>query len=247
MRRTLVFPLLGVAVVFAFAMPAVAQSSSSSSSSSSYGTPPPSGGPEASVGTAEPTDTNPGDTVTFDTGDALGDCTSADVFFVRGLQDASGDQIRNDAPVTNGSLSVQFQVPTVPAGIYFVYATCTDSSGQVLQSLGVVVVFTAESPPGAGPAAMAASPPAPSASIGTVPTPDAIAALQTTPATEQTLLADASASGGSLTFIGGQLAVSHRPSDSPGAGAAIPVASVGLAAVAVLGLVLLRRRHHRAA
>ena len=247
MRRTFAFPLVVVAVVFAFALPAVAQTTTSSS----YGTPPPSGEPQASVGSASPTDVNPGDPVTFDTGDALGDCTTADVVFVRGLQDASGDQIRSDAPVTNGSLTVTFNVPSVPAGIYFVYATCTDSSGHVLQSLGVVVVFTSESPPGAGPARVQAASTgggsdqaAPSA---TVPTPAAIAALQTTPTNEQALMAAASTPGATIAFVNGQLAASHRASDQSSTMTVVPALSIVLAALALFGLVMFayRRRAGR--
>lgn len=260
MRRTLASVLFAVSVLLALAVPAVAQTyggggggggGGGTTTTTASTTTTTDQQPQAEVGSAEPTDVNPGDTVTFNTGDSLGDCTSADVFFVRALQDAPADQLQNNAPVTNGSLSTQFQVPAVPAGIYMVYASCTDSSGDVLQSLGVVVVFTDASPAGAGPASASpasadpgASATGGSASSDAVAPPGPIAAIQTTPATEQALLSEAKAAGESVTVIDGQLAVS-RPKPSEAATATAPAVAAAIAgALALLGLVVVRRRRH---
>ncbi|HJQ44452.1 MAG TPA: hypothetical protein VJ831_15290, partial [Jatrophihabitantaceae bacterium] len=248
MRRAFAFSLLGVGLLFALAAPVRADNYGTTTTSSTTSTTVDQQ-PQASVGSADPTNVNPGDTVTFNSGDALGNCTSANVFFVRALQNATGDEIRTGVPVSNGSVTVQFQVPQVPAGIYFVYASCTDSGGNVLQALGVVVVFTAESPPGAGPAQVSATDaggagqtaPAPQAAVAP---PAAIAAMQTTPDNEHSLMAGASVPGSTLAVINGQLAVSQRVPDKAGAATAVPALALVLAALGVLGLVALgfRRR-----
>lgn len=243
MRRAWVLAVLAIAMVFAFVTPAAAD----------YGTPPPGGEGDAVVGNATPTDVNPGDTVTFDTGaGALDSCTKADVFFVRGLQDATSEAVKVGAPVSGGSLSVQFAVPAgTPAGIYFVYASCTDSNGNIVQSVAVVAVFTAESPPGAGPAQVQPTQADASASQQAAPaaveTPPAIAAMQASPDTEKALLSDAAASGGQVTVISGKLAVSKRvPSEAGVAKSTAPIFSVILAVLAVMSLVVLRRRRRAA-
>ncbi|HEX4821507.1 MAG TPA: hypothetical protein VFV00_14980 [Acidimicrobiales bacterium] len=249
MRRIFAFSLLGVGLLFVLAAPVRAQSYGTTSTSSTTSTTIDKQ-PDASAGNADPTNVNPGDTVTFNSGDVLGNCTSADVIFVRALQNATGTTIRSGVPVSNGKLTIQFQVPQVPAGIYFVYATCTDSAGNVLQAVGVVVVFTAESPPGAGPARVSpasvtdSGASAQTASVGAVVPPAAVAALQTTPDREHVLLNGASAPGATLAVIDGQLAVSQRVPDQAGAASAVPFLAIVLGALGVLGLVVLgfRRR-----